>query len=118
MKCYIFDIDGTIEHMQPVLHALMTIHDVVFVSGRPEHTRKDTVAWLRKHNFWFAIPDPKLYMRRDREYRPTLKVKRELLDRLRGDGYVPQLVFDDRDQVVNMWRDAGIPCVQVAPGDF
>ena len=26
--------------------------------------------------------------------------------------------FDDRNRVVAMWRDAGIPCFQVAPGEF
>jgi hypothetical protein len=26
--------------------------------------------------------------------------------------------FDDRDKVVKMWRDNGIICFQVAPGDF
>ena len=30
----------------------------------------------------------------------------------------PDLVFDDRDQAVAMWRAAGVPCFQVAPGDF
>jgi len=28
------------------------------------------------------------------------------------------MVFDDRDQVVEMWRANGIPCFQVAPGNF
>ena len=28
------------------------------------------------------------------------------------------LVVDDRQKVVNMWRDLGLTCVQVAPGDF
>ncbi|WP_435575134.1 hypothetical protein [Burkholderia plantarii] len=27
-------------------------------------------------------------------------------------------VFDDRDSVVAMWRDAGVTCFQVAPGEF
>ena len=29
-----------------------------------------------------------------------------------------KFVLDDRDQVVEMWRDMGLPCFQVAPGDF
>ena len=28
------------------------------------------------------------------------------------------LAFDDRDRVVAMWREEGVPCFQVAPGDF
>ena len=27
-------------------------------------------------------------------------------------------VFDDRQKVVDMWRNNGISCFQVAPGDF
>jgi hypothetical protein len=30
----------------------------------------------------------------------------------------PDLVFDDRASVVAMWRANGIPCCQVAEGDF
>jgi hypothetical protein len=38
-------------------------------------------------------------------------------DFLRGGGW-PDLIFDDRDRVVAMWRSLGIPCFQVAKGDF
>lgn len=27
-------------------------------------------------------------------------------------------VFDDRQQVVDMWREIGLTCCQVAPGNF
>jgi hypothetical protein len=27
-------------------------------------------------------------------------------------------VFDDRDKVVNMWRENGLTCMQVAYGNF
>jgi len=33
-------------------------------------------------------------------------------------GWDPQLVFDDRTSVVDMWRSRGLTAVQVAPGDF
>lgn len=29
-----------------------------------------------------------------------------------------QYVFDDRQQVVDMWRSLGLTVMQVAPGDF
>lgn len=32
--------------------------------------------------------------------------------------YWPHLFFDDRDSVVKLWRNLGIPCFQVAEGDF
>ena len=33
-------------------------------------------------------------------------------------GISPDLAIDDRDQVVQMWREMKIDCVQVAEGDF
>ena len=51
-------------------------------------------------------------------HRPDHQVKGELLDRLRADGWEPIMAFDDRNQVVRMWREKGIPCAQVADGDF
>ena len=34
------------------------------------------------------------------------------------DGFDPVLVFEDRDRVVQMWRDAGLKCLQVKPGEY
>ena len=45
-------------------------------------------------------------------------LKIELLDQIRADGFSPIMAFDDRDRVVAAWRAAGVPCAQVAPGDF
>ena len=39
-----------------------------------------------------------------------------------ADGTIPRervlCAYDDRDKVVAAWRAAGVPCFQVAPGDF
>lgn len=59
-----------------------------------------------------------VYMRKDGDHRPDNEVKSELLARIRADGHDPIMAFDDRDQVVKMWRAAGIPCAQVADGNF
>jgi len=148
MKCYLVDIDGTvadlmhrlhhlqtkpknwraffaameqdkpIEHMRAIVSALSFLYGVVYVSGRPERYRQVTQNWLRTYKFNLSLHDVKLYMRANDDYRDDTIVKRELLERIRDDGYFPQMAFDDRDRVVKMWRDAGIPCAQVAPGDF
>jgi hypothetical protein len=36
----------------------------------------------------------------------------------RIDGFEPIMVFDDRNRVVKALRAAGVPCAQVAEGDF
>ena len=40
------------------------------------------------------------------------------LDQEMAAGHEIMCVFDDRDKVVKMWRENGISCFQVAPGNF
>lgn len=97
-----------------VIDALREFGDVVLCSGRWEGEREVTVAWMEEIGFQFAA----LYMRKDGDFRPDDVVKREMLQTLQDDGFHPLMVFDDRNRVVNMWRDAGLTCFQVADGDF
>lgn len=87
---------------------------VVFVSGRSAEVRRETEDWLERET---GLRGP-LYMRCERDKRPDYIVKAELLDQLQADGYQPLMAFDDRDRGVKMWRSKGIPCAQVAEGDF
>lgn len=87
---------------------------MVMCSGRPEDYRKDTEDWLERH----GIIPTKLYMRKSGDYRTDDAVKAELLKDIKEDGIDPKVVFDDRDRVVQMWRDKGLVCIQVAEGDF
>ena len=145
MHCYIFDIDGTLSdlshrlpHIQkepkdwdaffnaccddaPIRHICelagsldLEVWPVVFVSGRSDRVRNETKEWLQKHVGCYEH----LYMRRHGDHRPDHQVKRDLLEQLRADGFEPIMAFDDRDQVVKMWRELGIPCAQVADGNF
>lgn len=145
MKTYIFDIDNTIAdnsirihhlHKQPkdwaAWHAesgtdtpyweVVDLIDmavdagvkVVLCTGRDEFCRDSTVEWLDTH----CIHYDKLYMRPEGDRRDDCVVKRDLLKTIRADGYDPVLVFEDRDRVVKMWRDEGLRCLQVNPGNF
>ena len=87
---------------------------VIIVSGRSDECREMTEAWLEKHD----VPCDALYMRRAGDRRPDDIVKGEILDQVLADGWRPIMAFDDRDRVVAMWRARGIPCAQVAPGNF
>jgi predicted kinase len=87
---------------------------IVVVSGRDGVARKATLAWLDRHE----IPHDALLMRSPGDNRRDSVVKRELFDtRIRRTWQVKG-VLDDRDQVVRMWRELGLTCAQVAPGDF
>ena len=84
------------------------------VSGRSDEVELETRVWLRDKGLF---PDL-LLMRKSGDYRSDVDLKREWLH----SGIIPKdrvlCVFDDRDSVVAMWRAEGLPCFQVAPGNF
>ena len=89
-------------------------NSLVIVSGRSDQVYDQTVDWLHKHNI---MPD-RLHMRREGDHRPDYKVKEEIFHMMVSQGHEILLAFDDRQQVVDMWRSNGIRCAQVAKGDF
>jgi len=89
---------------------------VGYVSGRMEQCRVQTAEWLLEHTVQTVIM--RLWMRPDGDMRPDQEVKQEIYHRDIEPRYDVQGVFDDRDRVVKMWRALGLPCFQVAEGDF
>jgi hypothetical protein len=102
-------------------------YQILIASGRGEEDREKTVQWLTDQGIVQAgVPAStgipiyyrKLYMRPAGDYRSDNIVKSEILDEMLADGYKPTMAFDDRDQVVKMWRERGLRCLQVAEGSF
>lgn len=90
-------------------------HSAILISsGRPEHCRAETEAWLKVHDISYA----EMYLRADEDEGHDTDVKRVHLAQMRADGFAPWLVIDDRKSVVKMWREEGLTCLQCAPGDF
>ncbi len=90
--------------------------DILLFSGRDERARYPTELWLDEH-FGFKY---KLYMRLEKDNRPDHEVKKEMMAATMVFWDIVA-VFDDRNQVVDMWRDNGITCMQVCSreqGDF
>ena len=75
---------------------------VVYLTGRPERCRRDTVGWLARP----GLPAGPLHMRRDRDHRPARQTKLEVLRRLSHDGEVA-VVVDDDSAVVELLRANG-----------
>lgn len=89
-------------------------------SGRSDMVQKQTEKWLFDHgiavNVSSGVP---LTMRPEGDNIKDSELKARFLEAFTRDtGRVPTIIFDDRDQVVEMWRDRGLTCAQVAPGDF
>ena len=57
-------------------------------------------------------------MRSNSDFRPDFEVKEGMLVKMKDQGFDPIMAFDDRQQVVDMWRRQGITVMQVAEGDF
>jgi phosphoglycolate phosphatase-like HAD superfamily hydrolase len=90
------------------------INNIIITSARNERHRDVTVKQLKLA----GVKYDSMYLRDDGDMRPDDIVKEELLGKIRADGYNPTIAFDDRNQVVNKWRELGINCYQVRSGDF
>jgi len=89
--------------------------DVVEIwSGRSAEVNDKTAAWLDR----YALAAVPRRMRAEGDHRPDTVLKEEWLLESIAAGRAPDLVFDDRASVVKMWREHGIVCAQVAPGEF
>lgn len=89
---------------------------IIYVSGRDETASFQTGMWLQEH----YGPEFFLFMRREHDNRPDTEVKGEILDRIL-EHFTVIGVFDDRNCVVDMWRERGLTCYQVCSreeGDF
>lgn len=106
------------EPNQPVIEAFIAMKaagfEVGIFSGRDSISRKESEDWLHENGIW---PDF-FKMRPHGTFTPDDVLKKGWLDDLIGIGADILCVFDDRDKVVKMWRENGISCFQVAPGDF
>jgi len=77
-------------------------HRIVYVSGRPERCRADTVTWLRDN----AFPEAPLHLRSDHDRRPARLTKLAIIRQLERVAPVAMIVDDD-SAVVATLREAG-----------
>jgi hypothetical protein len=89
--------------------------EILILSGRTDDCRDVTEQWLAKH---LPVNYRELHMRKTGDHRKDSVVKEEIFWRDIAPNYNVLGVFDDRDQVVRMWRSIGLTCFQVAPGNF
>lgn len=91
---------------------------IFICSGRPDSHRKQTEDWLREHVSELYHFSTAVLMREAGDTRSDVVVKREMLAGIRGQGYEPLFVVDDRQRVVDMWREEGITCLQCDASDW
>ncbi|MBC3786490.1 AAA family ATPase [Spirosoma utsteinense] len=138
-RCILVDIDGTVADKGdrspfawhrvsedtprwPIIRLVQAMrtsgYAIVFFSGRDAVCRPETTAWLSEYFGW-AATDFALFMRPKNDNRKDSIVKAELFDQHIAGRYYVEVVVDDRQQVVDMWRRTiGLTCIQVDYGDF
>lgn len=135
-KAVICDLDGTLALLNgrnpydaskcesdiintPVLECIRAMalqgYEIIFMSGRENKYRYQTLNFLAKYYSFFS---GELYMRKTGDQRQDSIVKRELFDEHVKDKFYVEFLLDDRNQVVNSYRNMGLTVFQVADGDF
>ena len=101
----------------PVIQMANILHKqgfrIFILSGRSDVTHQATVNWLNDNGVWW---DHLVMRPQNQLYLPDNDLKQGWLDTIGKDNVA--MVFDDRNQVVDMWRQNGLTCFQVADGDF
>jgi predicted kinase len=135
-KAIICDLDGTLALLngrnpfdaakceddilnKPVAKVLKTFQDlgykILFLSGRKEEHKPHTLRWLAQNNITFDM----IELRKTEDGRMDAIVKKELFETHIANKYYVEFVLDDRNQVVDLWRnELGLTCFQVNYGDF
>ena len=138
-RCVLVDIDGTVADKGdrspfdwqtvgldtprwPIINVIKALrasgYSIVFFSSRDAVCRLFTIDWLNKYFDW-QTTDYELFMRPVNDNRKDAFIKYELFERYILGRYYVELVVDDRQQVVDMWRRTlGLTCIQVDYGDF
>lgn len=131
-----FDLDGTLAHMDggrspyqeeladqdrldKAVFATYQVYKkagykIILCSGRQDTYRDVTERWLKANNIEFDL----LVMRKGQDTRKDNIVKQELFFDNIYENYFLEMMFDDRDSVVKMWREIGVKCAQVEYGNF
>lgn len=114
--------DKPIDDVFHLLRAIALNFEIIFITGRSEKWRNHTESWINRYMFLPNVFMPmrtwSLYMRADGDHRPDYEIKKEIYERHIKDNYIVLGVFEDRDQVVKMWRELGLTCYQVADGSY
>lgn len=90
--------------------------EIIMLSGRSEAVREQTLQWFTSH----AVPCDALYLREEGDHRQDSIIKGEFLDDVFSKWGKSAIVgaFEDRQQVVDMYRERGLRVFQVAEGKF
>jgi hypothetical protein len=83
-------------------------HDIIIVTARNAKWRNHTAMWLALHD----IPNDALFMRKNKDQRVDVEVKRDILNVIRESWTVVHAI-DDNPSIIELWESEGIPTTHV-----
>lgn len=88
---------------------------VIGLTGRNERFRNATYDWLNDHDIVLDA----LLMRPNDDYRPDHELKPQMLaEQLDNAQERVWFILEDREKVVEAWRNLGFACWQIRPGGY
>lgn len=106
--------DSPIINIIEAVNVLSNAYHVIYLTGRHEGVRRKTIQWLERNN----LPAGKLIMKPDTCFDSDVEFKRSAYFSQISKTNEIILVFEDRIKCVNMWREIGLTCLQVAEGNY
>ena len=108
--------------IKPIIQLVQELHDngaaIIFCTGRDEKCRNLTFGWLMRYFSERLMFNATILMRRTNDRRHDTIVKPELLATAGIELDTIRLVLEDRNSMVDRWRELGLTCLQVANGNF
>lgn len=109
--------DEVYEDIARLVKIMSQHYKVIFVSGRDDSCARDTAMWLEKNISFAKAWNTTLHMRDEWDNRSDAIIKYEILKEL-NETFNIRYIFDDRDRVVKMAREAWFRVLQVQEGNF
>jgi beta-phosphoglucomutase-like phosphatase (HAD superfamily) len=106
--------DALIEEVSRLLELLDPSLGIVLLTGRPVRVQPQTLAWLDRYEVRWDL----LIMRDVGDYQAARRFKRRTIDELRALDLELRLAFEDDRRNVDMFRQAGVPCVYIHSGYY
>lgn len=108
-----YHLDKVHWHTASVVKALSEAgYGIIGLSGRDEKYAAVTTKWWNDN----GIPFDEFYMRSDNDKRVDAVIKYELFKKWIAPTHFVLGAFDDRPQVIRMWRSIGVPVFDVGNG--
>lgn len=92
-----------------IVNALLPHYRIHIITGRNGIVRGETEEWLE----WHEVPYHFLHMRRKNDRRHDVEVKKDIITNLNLTPENTLCVFEDRQRMVDAWREWGFTCLQV-----